>query len=405
MKTKIRFIDVFFILGILLMIFSDLFALLSYSFNYIDEILSIISGFLILFTLISYGLNKDKLQLLSILIFFTIFGVICNFVSGIQNNLFVIFIDILSFNKLFIIFIGFDIMLKKNINLKKDLKIIYIILKIYIYILFIFAFLNLFIDLGMSIEERYGIKDFSFIYGIPGIIINHCSYFLIMNFVFKNNNTKLKFSLDSLIGCLVILSTLKTRGFVLCVIFIVLNLYNKYKFKINKKILIASIIALTILVGYSQFEFYFLSGRTVRSLFFTKSFDLANTYFPFGTGFSTYGTGAAATFYSPLYYTLGFSEIYGLTPDNKLFLVDTFWPAILGQFGYFGFLLYLSSFIIFLKQLRNKYGKFHRMILYFFIFDLIFSSVQSAFVTSCSAVCLLVISMSSLHYLDKGDIV
>ena len=64
-------------------------------------------------------------------------------------------------------------------------------------------------------------------------------------------------------------------------------------------------------------------------------------YFPFGSGLGTFACAAAAKEYSPLYYKYGMDNIWGLTPENPMFLADTFYPIVYSQFGFLGVLMFL----------------------------------------------------------------
>ena len=53
----------------------------------------------------------------------------------------------------------------------------------------------------------------------------------------------------------------------------------------------------------------------------------------------TFGCAAAADYYSPLYYKYKMDDIWGLTPDNPMFLADAFYPT-LAQLGVVGIFLF-----------------------------------------------------------------
>jgi hypothetical protein len=50
---------------------------------------------------------------------------------------------------------------------------------------------------------------------------------------------------------------------------------------------------------------------------------------------------------SPIYFEYGLSRIWGLSPDNPRFVMDAFWPHIIGQFGLLG----CASFVALLASL------------------------------------------------------
>lgn len=54
----------------------------------------------------------------------------------------------------------------------------------------------------------------------------------------------------------------------------------------------------------------------------------------------------AKVYYSPLYDKYGFDSIWGMNSEDQQFLNDNFWPMVMGQFGWFGTILYLSILCI-----------------------------------------------------------
>lgn len=90
-------------------------------------------------------------------------------------------------------------------------------------------------------------------------------------------------------------------------------------------------------------------------IFLTQtSLEVASDYFPLGAGLGTYGSWMSRMFYSPVYYDYGVAGKFGLSPDNSIFLNDTFWPMLLGEIGFIGaFIYFLILFSIFIKLLRS----------------------------------------------------
>jgi hypothetical protein len=74
---------------------------------------------------------------------------------------------------------------------------------------------------------------------------------------------------------------------------------------------------------------------------------LAAEYFPLGAGFGRFGSAVARANYSPEYLRLGYLNVWGLGDDAEdgKFLTDTFWPAVIGETGFFGLITYLSLLI------------------------------------------------------------
>jgi hypothetical protein len=63
-------------------------------------------------------------------------------------------------------------------------------------------------------------------------------------------------------------------------------------------------------------------------------------YIPFGSGLGTFSTHAAAVYYSPLYHKYNMDMIWGLFPENPMFLADAFFPT-LAEFGMVGVFFFI----------------------------------------------------------------
>ena len=70
-----------------------------------------------------------------------------------------------------------------------------------------------------------------------------------------------------------------------------------------------------------------------------NSIEILADYFPFGSGFATYGTFASGVHYSDIYAQYGMDNIYGLTKSYYSFVADTYYPS-LAQFGVVGVCLF-----------------------------------------------------------------
>ena len=88
-----------------------------------------------------------------------------------------------------------------------------------------------------------------------------------------------------------------------------------------------------------------MNENAPRYLFFYYGGKTANTYFPFGSGFATFGSDQAARNYSRLYYQYGFNSLFGMNIDDGSFLSDTFWPMAIGQFGWIGSFVYTFIYL------------------------------------------------------------
>ena len=102
-----------------------------------------------------------------------------------------------------------------------------------------------------------------------------------------------------------------------------------------------------IIFGQFQIQNYFLNDTAPRLVLFNYGLKTALAYFPLGSGFATYGSPVAASYYSPLYQLYGFNNKYGMSKTDTSFLNDNYWPTIIGQFGFLGLIIALIIFVNF----------------------------------------------------------
>lgn len=108
-----------------------------------------------------------------------------------------------------------------------------------------------------------------------------------------------------------------------------------------------------------------------RTALHLRCIDVALDYFPWGSGLGTFASQPAYDDYSPLYYKYGLDQIRGLEPfagkgGNHNFLLDTWWPHIVAEFGFFGTLLFLALwFYPLLGALRLPSGRTKKDTLFF----------------------------------------
>lgn len=94
---------------------------------------------------------------------------------------------------------------------------------------------------------------------------------------------------------------------------------------------------------------YFTGAETPRSLLLKTGTQIAQDYFPLGSGFGTFAGGINRSYYSPLFYKYGLFTVWGLSEEKGDFANDTFWPHVLAETGVFGFLLYVLALLLLLR--------------------------------------------------------
>ena len=334
--------------------------------------------------------NHDQMSMIGLSFVLIIWGLICNFYAGVQKLPLPIIEDIMSIFKFLFVYYGLrEFLNNKGVNTKAVLKFVLPIIKLYCFILFVFAIANLFTNVGMHTEMRYGFRSFAFIYGVSGHIINQATYFLLLLSA-ENELLGKKNAFWKIIAFFLMLSTVKSRAFVLLALYAALFYFFMLRKKRRLGLEIGIVGAIVLLVGYSQFEYYFMREGTPRQMLVAGAVKLVRQYFPFGTGFGTYGSSAAAKYYSPLYSLLGFSSRYGMTADSPMFLNDNYLPMIFAQFGLimaivFIWMLYRYSRTV-LTDNKRVLSQRTKMITWFFLANVLLSSIQSSFLASYTVV-------------------
>lgn len=95
--------------------------------------------------------------------------------------------------------------------------------------------------------------------------------------------------------------------------------------------------------GYQTYVAARDSSIMARNAMYRTSFELALDYFPGGVGFGLFGGFVSQANYSPIYGEYGLDHIWGLSPLHNRFMLDAFWPHVLGQFGFFGLAAFVAA--------------------------------------------------------------
>lgn len=140
-----------------------------------------------------------------------------------------------------------------------------------------------------------------------------------------------------------------------CIAFIALVSFVNEKIKFNSIKTVGQVAVLSAVViffTWTKFNAYYVDGFINRAeemarpaSYTTAARMIMHDYVPFGSGLGSFGTAAAAKEYSPIYYKYGLDKLWGLSPENPMFLADAFYPS-LAEFGIVG----LFFFIIFWRR-------------------------------------------------------
>lgn len=317
--------------------------------SYLDEIIGVASMFYIFFS--RKKISRNDLITIAILFVVVAIGLASNIFSGINKSYFSIIVDIVAETKLLFAFFATKYFLTER-EKQSVIDLLVPFSKLYILGAFFCSILSLFVDIGMSGAERYGIPSFRFFFDFSfQYVAVYMLVFGIMVCNTKMSEKNKKFYYWIAIISLVLAT--KAPPIMFSIIFVVLYRYFQKHQKLSMKVVIPLLIVVVI-AGWFQIETYLLNEHSPRRLFFEYAFKTANTYFPFGSGFATYGSDQAARVYSPLYYKYGFDMYNGMNPEDSAFLSDTFWPMAIGQFGWIGSILYIAVYVRVFLTFSNK---------------------------------------------------
>lgn len=157
----------------------------------------------------------------------------------------------------------------------------------------------------------------------------------------------------------------KSKYFGECVCFIALVMFVKRKIQFNSIdtfLKVGALAAVVLFFTWTKFNAYYVEGfqEDAEEMARPMSYRVASQimfhdYVPFGSGLGSFATAAAAKEYSPLYYKYHLSDIWGLTPDNPMFLADAFYPTLAeyGIVGLFFFLLFWKRRLWETNEIKN----------------------------------------------------
>lgn len=164
-----------------------------------------------------------------------------------------------------------------------------------------------------------------------------------------SKQTKLNRNIAILIMLLGLISG-KSKYFGECVVFIALVVFVKSKINytsVATLLKVAALGAVVIFFTWTKFNAYYVEGfqedaeAMARPVTYETGIKIMfKDYIPFGSGLGSFGTAAAAKEYSPIYYKYHLDEIWGLNPENPMFLADAFYPT-LAEYGIVGLFFFL----------------------------------------------------------------
>ena len=329
-------------------------------FRYLDEVVTILMAFyLIFFIFRTRRENGEEFKIVFLILAISLIGIIGNYHYKYQTDILPIMHDLFNTFKVFITLLGSICFMTDKVNKQIVIKKIASFVHLFLIIAVLLFLASLFNNHGMLTSDiRYGFRSYEFLFENPGTFAMYlylCLFIQTVNLKYNKHTINLLFIVCNMFLCI---TTLRTRAFIFVIVYIILLFFIKEKkaFKI-KWYHVLVILFLSIAIGYNSFNTYFNNPNTARSAFAKNCITIAKKNFPIGTGFATYGTDVAFTYYSKVYYEYDMNYIFGLAENDGRFAHDTYWPAIIGQFGMLGFILVVLLIVEIYKMIYKKINK------------------------------------------------
>ena len=312
-------------------------------FRYIDEVIVVMCLLKTIVCVFQKKVDRLQIYMLLLIVLLTCIGIASNFFADMQTNWRPIITDLGNTFKVYITYIGASLYLKPVKNKKRIISVLAVVMRVFVLVLFGCMMLHFSGIRPMGNDVRYGLKSFQFInFGAGQLSLMFYFIFLILTVDLRYDDHKKNRKVFFLILAGVVwVSTLRTRAFMYVLGYVglyYLLIVKNYHIRFNWKTVLLAAVVLYIFSA-DQIELYFNNPDSARARFLRFGFFTMERFFPFGAGFATYGTDAAVVYYSRLYNQYRFPLVWGLSPSYPIFAHDTYWPAIMGQFGAFGLIV------------------------------------------------------------------
>ncbi|EMI10455.1 glycosyltransferase [Anoxybacillus gonensis] len=347
--------------------------------NYFDELV-IILGLPYIFRLFNnhnYSLKRDYIA--KSLLIMLLIGMISSIVNEVPLHIMLqgAFLTFKGFLLFYIIrsisFTKEDI--QKFVTVFKNVTIVVVFFSI---VDMIFPeFLRSLLHTNERIDIRMGMVSIQSIFNHPGVYgwyMGFVSLYLLANYKVIRKKKDGLLTIGAFIASFLSFRFKTVLGLILNTIFSFASYYRLFslkKYKENRKfwwiIFVGIVVAacFIIVAGYLTvltIHRYIAVDYTesARKALYIFGFLIAYKEFPFGVGIGRYGSWTAREHYSPVYFEYGLDKIYGLYSKDPKWATDTYWPAIMGEFGFIGAVLLLSIFFAMFMFIYRAYKRHHQ---------------------------------------------
>lgn len=321
-------------------------------FSYADEVIAIL---LVLWAFLARAREKigiHERRALVALVLLCILGLIGNLVFGYQSSAFAIAVDLFTCIKIFVAYFAARVVLRGR---GRCLKAFQVVGKLFLVAAACGLLLHVtgIIQLGSG-RVTFGIPCYQFLFSHPTNLAAYCVGFSALLFAGKKPKTGWL-----VLACLILVSTQRAKAVAMAFVLLFFLFYSaaKQDDRNPSKLVFLFLGAGAVFLGMDQIQEYFLTSTAARSLLMQDGLAIAGQLFPLGSGFATFGTYMSGEYYSPLYYEYGLNTVWGLWPSSPSFVSDSFWPAILAQFGFVGLAVQLFLLVETGKSIATSAGK------------------------------------------------
>ncbi len=369
--------------------------------SYTDEVLTILSALYIIYTSFKKKIRGTDLALLIMFVIMCFLTLLGNVFSRVITNKYPILLDLLALSKVFLPFIAIRQIASRD-SKKQMLKMLVPFSKLFLIASFICGTISMFYDIGMTGAKRYGIPAFAFVFVIPHYLGYFAAGCMLVILYFEKHKYKrlayeLMFALD-------IVYTTKGVCYILLVFFILLMIMWRKRDKFtpaNTALLIVG----AVITSQFQINEYITNSDSPRMILIKYGIKTANTYFPFGAGFATYGSDMAARYYSPLYVQYGFEKVWGLSQSNGNFLNDGYINMLFGELGYVGTILFVACIGIIVSMIyKSAMNKRVKALSMATIFGLLISCIGSGIIRSSTGMFVFMILAIITGYSNQANL-
>lgn len=317
-------------------------------FSYVDELAAIL---LTTWALLSGKKNKTGVHERRAIVCLTlicVLGFLGNVAYGCQSNLFAIAVDLFTCVKIFVSYLSARIVLRGR---ESCLRAFQLIGKAFLAAALIGLALHIagIVQMGSG-RVMFGIPCYQFVFSHPTNLVAYCVGFIALMFVDSRPN---RFWI--LTACVLLLASQRAKAiaFAFVVMFFLFYGIAKRDDRKPSKLIFLFLGFGAAFLAMDQIQLYFFDAASARALLMQDGLDIALRFFPLGSGFATFATYMSGAYYSPLYFEYGLNTVWGLWPTNPCFVSDSFWPAVIAQFGILG----LIALVVLLVELFKSISR------------------------------------------------